>query len=185
MRKLWLACWLRNFLSAFSPRRDKTGDDAFSTSPWLIEEKAAAIQAGKQLLFVEEGVEHAIGGLQGDYEYIRFNRNDLADALIKAMDYVLAVTMVPLHCEVNQATNSINFKLGQPNVSLDSEIKQLTRQKQHRPNDPNIVMALAERLERNDQRSAAISEMQSLVRAFPQLAEAHHRFAHLLKTQGR
>src|SRR4051794_25123582 len=93
------------FVGVFT-RRDQKPDGTYSTSPWLIEEKAAAIHAGKRLLlFVEAGVEKEIGGLQGDYEYIGFNRADLADALIRAMDYVLAVTMVPLQCQVDYATN--------------------------------------------------------------------------------
>lgn len=173
------------FVGIFT-RRDKKPDDTYTTSPWLIEEKAAAIQAGKRLLlFVEEGVEKDIGGLQGDYEYIRFNRADLADALIRAMDYVLAVTMVPLQCQVDYATNSINMKLGAPNVSLDGEIKQLMRQKQLHPNEPNVIMTLSDRLEKNNQRDAAISELQALVRNSPQLAEAHHRLAHLFENSGQ
>jgi tetratricopeptide (TPR) repeat protein len=173
------------FVGIFT-RRDKKPDETYTTSPWLIEEKAAAIQAGKRLLlFVEEGVEQSIGGLQGDYEYIRFNRVDLADALIRAMDYVLAVTMVPLQCEVNYATNSINMKLGSPNVSLDGEIKKLMHQKQLRPNDPNVIMELSAHLEKNNQRNEAISELQALVRSSPQLAEAHHRLAHFFENAGQ
>ena len=169
------------FVGIFT-RRDKKPDDSFTTSPWLIEEKAAAIQAGKRLLlFVEEGVEKDIGGLQGDYEYIRFNRGDIADALIRAMDYVLAVTMVPLQCQVDYATNSVNMKLGAPNVSLDREIKQLTQQKELQPNDPHVIMTLSDRLEKNNQRDAAVAELQALVRRSPQLAEAHHRLAHLFE----
>ena len=173
------------FVGIFT-RRDKKPDHRYTTSPWLIEEKTAAIQAGKRLLlFVEEGVEKDIGGLQGDYEYIAFNRADLADALIRAMDYVLAVTMVPLQCQVDFATNSVNMRLGAPNVSLDSEIKQLMRQKQLQPNDPNVIMTLCDRLERNNQRDMAISELQALVRGNPQLAEAHHRLAHLFENAGQ
>jgi hypothetical protein len=118
-----------------------------------------------------------IGGLQGDYEYIRFNRTDLADALIRAMDYVLAVTTVPLQCQVDQTTNSINMRLGAPNISLESEIIQLRRQKELRPNDPLVVMGLADRLGKNGQRQEGIAELQALVRRSPQLAEAHHRLA--------
>ena len=173
------------FVGIFT-RRDKKQDDTFTTSPWLIEEKAAAIQAGKRLLlFVEEGVEKDIGGLQGDFEYIPFNRADLADALIRAMDYVLAVTMVPLQCQVDYATNSINMKLGAPNVSLDGEIKQLMKQKQLLPNDSNIIITLADRLEKNGQRNIAISELQTLVRNKPQLAEGHHKLAHLFENAGQ
>ncbi len=175
------------FVGIFTRRDKKPDDTRYTTSPWLIEEKAAASKPVQTAapFFVEEGVEKDIGGLQGDYEYIRFNRADLADALIRAMDYVLAVTMVPLQCQVDYATNSVNMKLGAPNVSLDGEIKYLTRQKHLQPNDPNVIMTLSDRLEKNNQRDAAISELQALVRSSPQLAEAHHRLAHLLENAGQ
>jgi hypothetical protein len=70
-------------------RRQEQKDGSFSTSAWTIEEKATALAAGKRLLlFVENGVPD-FGGLQGDYEYIPFDRDNLGEALIQAMDYVL------------------------------------------------------------------------------------------------
>src|SRR5436190_9264838 len=48
------------FVGIFT-RREKKPDGTYTTSPWLIEEKAAAVHAGKRLLlFVEEGVENSI-----------------------------------------------------------------------------------------------------------------------------
>jgi len=81
------------FVGIFT-RRNQNPDGTFSTSAWTVEEKAAAITAGKRLLlFVEEGVSE-FGGLQGDYEFIRFDREDLSSALVQAIDYVFAVTAV-------------------------------------------------------------------------------------------
>jgi hypothetical protein len=81
-------------------RRQEQKDGSFSTSAWTIEEKATALAAGKRLLlFVENGVPD-FGGLQGDYEYIPFDRDNLGEALIQAMDYVLAITSIPLTCRV-------------------------------------------------------------------------------------
>jgi tetratricopeptide (TPR) repeat protein len=166
------------FVGIFT-RREPKPNGGFGTSAWVIEEKAAAIQAGKRLLlFVEEGVEHSIGGLQGNYEYILFNRTDLADALIRAMDYVLAVTMVPLQCQVDYATNSINIKLAASQVSLENDIRQLLQQKQLHPNDPSVIMALATRLEQNNQRDGAISEVLTLIRSGPQAGEVYHQLGH-------
>jgi hypothetical protein len=76
------------FVGIFT-RRQEQKDGSFSTSAWTIEEKATALAAGKRLLlFVENGVPD-FGGLQGDYEYIPFDRDNLGEALIQAMDYVL------------------------------------------------------------------------------------------------
>jgi len=53
------------FIGVFT-RRNYLAEGSYSTSPWVVEEKAIAIGEGKRLLlFVEEGVKE-IGGLQGD-----------------------------------------------------------------------------------------------------------------------
>jgi hypothetical protein len=92
-------------------RRQEQKDGSFSTSAWTIEEKATALAAGKRLLlFVENGVPD-FGGLQGDYEYIPFDRDNLGEALIQAMDYVLAITSIPLTCRV-EGPNKLHFKIG-------------------------------------------------------------------------
>jgi hypothetical protein len=73
-------------------------DGSFSASAWTIDEKATALAAGKRLLlFVENGVGE-FGGLQGDYEYIPFDRLNMGEALVQAIDYVLAITSVPMTC---------------------------------------------------------------------------------------
>src|ERR1700677_862194 len=63
------------FVGIFT-RREPKADGNFTAPPWVIEEKTWAIAAGKKLLlFVETGVENDIGGLQGNYEYVPFERD--------------------------------------------------------------------------------------------------------------
>jgi len=59
------------------------GKKKWSTSTWVIDEKAYASRK-KLVLLVEEGVE-SIGGIQGDAEYIEFTREKLAQAVVKLL----------------------------------------------------------------------------------------------------
>ena len=73
------------FVGIFT-RRDRIGrKNAWTTSAWVIDEKAYAVAKDKVLvLLAEEGVDN-IGGLQGDYEYIRFARNRLHEVVPKIL----------------------------------------------------------------------------------------------------
>lgn len=65
------------FVGLFTRRDQLKGESRWTTSPWIIDEKAYAVAREKVLvLLIEEGVDN-IGGLQGDYEYISFSRRQL------------------------------------------------------------------------------------------------------------
>ncbi|MDB5327514.1 MAG: hypothetical protein JWM57_3083 [Phycisphaerales bacterium] len=175
------------FIGIFT-RRDQKSDGTFTTSPWVIEEKAMAISEGKRLLlFVENGVEKEIGGLQGDYEYVPLDRTDLGKALVHAMEYVLAVTTVPLSCKVDPSGNKVDFKfdLGALQGSLDDQIEKIRQDKVRYPNNPNVGLALARALEQKGDRRAGIGEIESIFRDFPNFSAGHHELAHMLERDSR
>jgi hypothetical protein len=61
-------------------------DGSFTTSPWLLEEKGAALALNKLLvLMVEEGV-NDFGGLQGDWQRIHFTPQSFTSAALHAID---------------------------------------------------------------------------------------------------
>jgi len=66
--------------------RDSLKDDGtYTTSPWLLEEKGAALALNKRLvLMVEEGVSD-FGGLQGDWQRIHFGPKGFLTAAIQAV----------------------------------------------------------------------------------------------------
>jgi hypothetical protein len=66
--------------------RDKAkADGTFTTSPWLLEEKGAALALGKRIvLMVEEGVDD-VGGLQGDWQRIHFGPKGFLTAALEAV----------------------------------------------------------------------------------------------------
>ena len=73
------------FLGLMTRHEEKT-DGTYTTSPWLLEEKGAALAFGKRIvLMVEEGVVD-IGGLQGDWQRIHFGPKGFLNAALEAVD---------------------------------------------------------------------------------------------------
>ena len=74
------------FFVCLMTRADEKKDGTFTTSPWLLEEKGAALAMGKRIvLMVENGV-NDIGGLQGDWQRIHFTAKSFTSAAIRAVD---------------------------------------------------------------------------------------------------
>jgi hypothetical protein len=73
--------------------KDKRKEDgAYTTSPWLLEEKGAALALGKPIvLMVEEGVDE-IGGLQGDWQRIHFRPKSFVVAALQAVEQLASYT---------------------------------------------------------------------------------------------
>jgi hypothetical protein len=70
------------FVGIFT-RRDKISHKKeWTTSPWIIDEKAYAVGRNKKLILFKENDVGSIGGIQGDYEYIEFSRDSVQDALV-------------------------------------------------------------------------------------------------------
>lgn len=60
-------------------------DGTYATSPWLLEEKGAALAYGKPIvLMIESGVTD-VGGLQGDWQRIEFGEKGFINAALQAV----------------------------------------------------------------------------------------------------
>ncbi len=67
-------------------RRDKIArKPEWTTSAWVIDEKAYAVGLQKRLILLKEQGVNSIGGIQGDYEYIEFSRDELERTIITLM----------------------------------------------------------------------------------------------------
>jgi len=74
------------FFVCLMTHAEEKKDGTYTPSPWLLEEKGAALAMGKRIvLMVEEGV-NDIGGLQGDWQRIHFTSKSFTKAAIKAVD---------------------------------------------------------------------------------------------------
>lgn len=70
------------FVGIFTRRDKLVGKKTWNTSAWVIEEKAYASAKNRKLILLKEEDVDSIGGIQGDYEFIEFARDELQDALL-------------------------------------------------------------------------------------------------------
>jgi hypothetical protein len=74
------------FFMCLMTRDAEKADGTYTTSPWLLEEKGAALAFGKYLvLLIEEGVTD-FGGLQGDWQRHHFTAKGFISAALKAVN---------------------------------------------------------------------------------------------------
>jgi hypothetical protein len=76
------------FAGVFTRRGKISGKKEWTASPWIVDEKAYALAKSKKLLLMKEAGVQSIGGLQGDYEYLEFTREHLADLLIRLAELI-------------------------------------------------------------------------------------------------
>jgi hypothetical protein len=71
------------FVGIFT-RRDKIArKPEWTTSAWVIDEKAYALGRSKRLILLKENGVGSIGGIHGDYEYLEFSRDSLETLAIR------------------------------------------------------------------------------------------------------
>jgi hypothetical protein len=71
------------FVGIFT-RRDKIArKQEWTTSSWVIDEKAYALGLRKRLVLIKEQGVGSIGGIQGDYEYLIFSRDRLGELVLQ------------------------------------------------------------------------------------------------------
>jgi hypothetical protein len=83
------------FVGIFTRRDRIARRDEWTTSVWVIDEKAYAYARGKKLILIKEDVVDSIGGIQGDYEFLEFSRTSLAK-LIQRLLQMFELTPVSL-----------------------------------------------------------------------------------------
>jgi hypothetical protein len=85
------------FLGLFT-RRDKIeGKSAWTTSPWVLDEKAYAYGKGRKLILLKEADVESIGGIQGDYEFLPFTRESFHEVIVKLIQlFTCSVTGLQL-----------------------------------------------------------------------------------------
>lgn len=95
------------FVGVFT-RRDKIARKAeWTTSAWVIDEKAYALGRQKRLILIKEQGVGSIGGIQGDYEFLEFTREALE---------TLAVRLIQLFDLTN---NGLRGTGAQPNKRME------------------------------------------------------------------
>lgn len=81
------------FVGIFTRRERIRSRREWTTSSWVIDEKAYALAKGKTLVLLRENGVQSIGGIQGDYEYIEFTRDSLVDLVIKLLHTLRSINI--------------------------------------------------------------------------------------------
>ena len=79
------------FIGVFTQREKIARRKEWTTSAWLIDEKAYAVGKGKKLILLKEDGVESIGGIQGDYQFVEFSRDRLHEIPIALLN-ILNVT---------------------------------------------------------------------------------------------
>jgi hypothetical protein len=74
------------FVGVFSRRDRLSGRDAYSTSPWVIDEKAYAVARDRKLVLLKDQLVESIGGIQSDYEYIEFDPDNVLELALRLVE---------------------------------------------------------------------------------------------------
>jgi len=73
------------FLGIFTRRDKLEARDAWTTSAWVLDEKAYAYGKGRKLILLKEADVESIGGIQGDYEFLPFTRDKFYEVIVKVI----------------------------------------------------------------------------------------------------
>jgi hypothetical protein len=84
VRRTINACEL--LLGIFTKRQKIARKQEWTTSAWVVDEKAYAFAKEKKLVLIKEEGVQSIGGLQGDYEYLELDRAHMADLLVRLVE---------------------------------------------------------------------------------------------------
>jgi hypothetical protein len=71
------------FVGIFTKRAKLEGKNAWTTSEWVLDEKAYAYGKGRKLILLKEAEVESIGGIQGNYEYLSFTREKFHEVIVK------------------------------------------------------------------------------------------------------
>jgi hypothetical protein len=73
------------FVGVFTRRDRIARKQEWTTTSWLLDEKAYAVGKGRRLILLKEDGVGSIGGIQGDYEFIEFSRDRLEALVVKLL----------------------------------------------------------------------------------------------------
>ncbi|MBN2129255.1 MAG: tetratricopeptide repeat protein [Sedimentisphaerales bacterium] len=186
-------------------RRDKMeGKDEWSTSPWVVEEKAHAQAIGKKLILLKEVGVSQIGGLQGDYEYVEFDRSCLHKAAIRLIQTIWSLNPGKLSLgqsgapsispEILEAAIAAQPEEPLPRVFLaqhrirsgrvEAGMRELQSVLTTHPDFQPARIEVARALNLLGKKDEALAELEQILAANPFAADAHHSKAHILEARG-
>lgn len=136
------------FVGVFTRREKLEGKDEWNTGSWVLDEKALAEALGKKLILLKEAGVGQIGGMQGDYEYIEFDRAALHKSAIRLMQTIWSL-------------NPAKMTLNRHGPTLSPEVLQAAIAAN--PQEPSLRVALASHQMTTGRLDAAQRELQEVL----------------------
>lgn len=159
------------FVGIFT-RRDKIeGKDLWRTTDWLVEEMSFAAANGKKLILLRENGIADFGGLQGNLEYIEFNRLELHKAAPKILQTIWSLNPGKFTFNSGQ---QFRMSLDVLSVGVDSN-----------PNEPLLRVTYATQLRKHGRIAGALEQAEIVLADFPAYAPALLEKAQCLREYGK
>jgi hypothetical protein len=159
------------FVGIFTRREKLEGKDEWSTSSWVIEEKVHAEGLGKKLILLKETGVVQIGGMQGDYEYIEFDRGALHKAAVRLLQTIWSLNPGKISLTRNNP----------PGMSPELLEAAIAAQ----PNEPMLRIMLAQQYAGMGRQSASVKELRGVVSQYPGFAAARVELVKALRGLGQ
>lgn len=157
---------------AILTRRDKIeGEDLWRAAEWLEQELTFAAANKKQLILLKESKVRRVGGIQGDWEYIEFDRECLHRSVIKLIQMIWAISPGKLTFGTNEP----------PQLSMDWLEASIAMM----PNEPALRLQLAQQKIRRGQFDSGLRHIEEILATFPGFAPALCEKAKGLGSLGR
>ncbi len=123
-------CTLKEFAMPHSPKKSlrtywpflnsSKPDGEWKTSDWIIQEIGLAVGRGMSLILLVEGGTRKPGGLQGDVEYIPFDRNNPEGSFVKILAMLSTLTPKP---SIGGSTSDTTKESGDSSADKDEVSK--------------------------------------------------------------
>ena len=111
---------------------------SWTTSDWVLQESGYALGKGLKVIFLVEAEIESVGGLQGNREYITFNRNNVSQCFTKLNEMITSL-MKSSSIEVQKETKDIpsedSTEIPKTNKEVSSFEKLLIAIKENKENE--------------------------------------------------
>jgi hypothetical protein len=135
-----------------------SGTEEWTAGEWLIQEMPFALANKKKIILLKEQGVKSVGGIQGDLEYIEFDREALHRSVVKVIQMVWSLNPGKITVGSNQP----------PQMSMSL----LEAAVASAPGEPHVRLLLARQRQQSGQVEAAMREVDEILRLTPEFVLA-------------
>ena len=157
------------FVGIFTRRHKIEGEALWTTTDWVTQEMAFAAANKKKLIILRESALVDPGGLQGNLEYIEFNREELHLATIKLLQTLWSL-------------NPGTMRIGSDKATMQADALRIAVEAN--PTEPLLRVALANALKSQGMLKASLDSIEDVLATDPELPPAILTKAQILRARG-